>query len=337
MQAINIRRQSGFTLVEIAIVLVIIGLLLGGVLKGQELITQAKIKNVANDFNGLTAAVYSYQDRYKRLPGDDPGMTRWSVAGAALTAAQSGDGNNVIGTAGQDYQSTTDTTENRKFWLALRLAGFVAGTTASIAEGSAQPINAAGGIVGVQSGKYNAGMSSFTINAEREKQVNMVSYFDAGTMWAVPTGNPGGVTVEDPCGKNIAVQKATVQAEEIEATDKKCQADGKAAINIQPYNLQSDATTAVVSGKSDAMLADSPVTAYAIQQSGGKLEQLGDIYGTAPYGVVVAKDQTEFADAISGAINELIADGTYQQILDNWGVGSGAISKSVVNPPVTES
>ena len=192
-------------------------------------------------------------------------------------------------------------------------------------------------IVGVQSGKYNAGMSSFTINAEREKQVNMVSYFDAGTMWAVPTGNPGGVTVEDPCGKNIAVQKATVQAEEIEATDKKCQADGKAAINIQPYNLQSDATTAVVSGKSDAMLADSPVTAYAIQQSGGKLEQLGDIYGTAPYGVVVAKDQTEFADAISGAINELIADGTYQQILDNWGVGSGAISKSVVNPPVTES
>ena len=192
-------------------------------------------------------------------------------------------------------------------------------------------------IVGVQSGKYNAGMSSFTINAEREKQVNMVSYFDAGTMWAVPTGNPGGVTVEDPCGKNIAVQKATVQAEEIEATDKKCQADGKAAINIQPYNLQSDATTAVVSGKSDAMLADSPVTAYAIQQSGGKLEQLGDIYGTAPYGVVVAKDQTEFAVAFSGAINELIADGTYQQILDNWGVGSGAISKSVVNPPVTES
>jgi len=152
MQAINMRKQSGFTLVEIAIVLVIIGLLLGGVLKGQELITQAKIKNVANDLNGLTAAVYSYQDRYKRLPGDDPGMTRWSVAGATLTAGQSGDGNNVIGTAGQDYQSTSDATENRKFWLALRLAGFVAGSTATIAEGSTQPINAAGGIVGVQSG-----------------------------------------------------------------------------------------------------------------------------------------------------------------------------------------
>lgn len=144
------KKQSGFTLVEIAIVLVIIGLLLGGVLKGQELITQAKIKNVSNDLNGIVSAIYSYQDRYKRLPGDDPGMTRWTIAGTALTAAQSGDGNNVIGTAGQDYESTTDTTENRKFWLALRLAGFVAGSTATVAEGSTQPLNAAGGIMGVQ-------------------------------------------------------------------------------------------------------------------------------------------------------------------------------------------
>src|SRR5574337_583394 len=73
------RKQMGFTLVEIAVVLVIIGLLLGGVLKGQELIAQAKIRNVANDFNGLTAAIYSYQDRYRALPGDDSRATsRWT-------------------------------------------------------------------------------------------------------------------------------------------------------------------------------------------------------------------------------------------------------------------
>ena len=69
-------RQSGFTLVEIAIVLVIIGLLLGGVLKGQELINSAKIKNLINDLNGLSTAVYAYQDRYRALPGDDAGATR---------------------------------------------------------------------------------------------------------------------------------------------------------------------------------------------------------------------------------------------------------------------
>ena len=140
------KQQSGFTLVEIAIVLVIIGLLLGGVLKGQELITQAKIKNVSNDVNGVTVAIYGYQDRYKRLPGDDPGQVRWTVGGSALTA---GNGNNTL--AG-DYQSTTDTDETRKFWLNLRLAGFVSGDTSSVANGSTQPLNAAGGIVGVQNG-----------------------------------------------------------------------------------------------------------------------------------------------------------------------------------------
>lgn len=141
------RQQSGFTLVEIAIVLVIIGLLLGGVLKGQELITQAKIKNVANDFNGLSAAIYAYQDRYKRLPGDDPGANRWTVAGTALTG---GDGDNTV--EGSGYGSTTDTEEVRKFWLHLRLAGFVGGPTDTVAAGSAQPLNAAGGIVGTQQG-----------------------------------------------------------------------------------------------------------------------------------------------------------------------------------------
>src|SRR3990170_4404921 len=86
------KRQRGFTLVEIAIVLVIIGLLLGGILKGQEMITQAKIKNVINDFNGLSAALYSYQDRYRALPGDDlNAATRW-----ATQVAVAGDGNGVF-------------------------------------------------------------------------------------------------------------------------------------------------------------------------------------------------------------------------------------------------
>lgn len=139
-------KQGGFTLVEIAIVLVIIGLLLGGVLKGQELITQAKIKNVANDLNGVTVAIYGYQDRYKRLPGDDPGQVRWKAGETQLAA---GDGNNILSGT---YASKSDADETRKFWLNLRLAGFVAGDTSSSASGSIQPLNAAGGILGVQSG-----------------------------------------------------------------------------------------------------------------------------------------------------------------------------------------
>jgi prepilin-type N-terminal cleavage/methylation domain-containing protein len=154
-------RQSGFTLVEIAIVLVIIGLLLGGILKGQEMITQAKIKNVVNDFNGITAAVNSYQDRYRALPGDDlNAATRWTALGAIA-----GDGNGVLCTgacpspvvAPNVYNNAVTTTagapEVNLFWWDLRLAGFVGGTTASGAGSSAsQPNNAANGIMGVQTG-----------------------------------------------------------------------------------------------------------------------------------------------------------------------------------------
>src|SRR5260221_8887750 len=80
----SVRKSQGFTLVEIAIVLVIIGLLLGGILKGQEMITQAKIKNVIADFSGISAAYHGYVDRYKKIPGDDP------CAGGTVTTGNCG-------------------------------------------------------------------------------------------------------------------------------------------------------------------------------------------------------------------------------------------------------
>jgi polar amino acid transport system substrate-binding protein len=88
----------------------------------------------------------------------------------------------------------------------------------------------------------------------------------------------------------------------------------------------------VVSGKDDAMLADSPVLAYAVKQTNGQLELLGDIYDAAPYGYVIEKDQTEFAQAVADAVQALITDGTYKTILDKWGVGAGAIDSPAVNP-----
>src|SRR5437899_7961023 len=143
------KRQQGFTLVEIAIVLVIIGLLLGGILKGQEMITQAKIKNVINDFNGITVAITSYQDRYRALPGDDKNATaRWTIQAPA-----SGDGNGVI--AGLYNANDTSGTggapaaaaESNLFWQHLRIAGFVPGLTSGTGSGTPPP-NAAAGKIG---------------------------------------------------------------------------------------------------------------------------------------------------------------------------------------------
>jgi len=139
------RRQSGFTLIEIAIVLVIIGLLLGGILKGQELITQGRIRNVGNDFQSVTAAINLYQDRYHALPGDDPGAGgttgRW-------TTTTSGDGDGVFDGAYNEACTATSTTEPCLFWHHLRLAGLVTGAAAD----RTQAVNAVQGRTGVQNG-----------------------------------------------------------------------------------------------------------------------------------------------------------------------------------------
>ncbi|MEV4466653.1 ABC transporter substrate-binding protein [Micromonospora echinofusca] len=185
---------------------------------------------------------------------------------------------------------------------------------------------------GVDSGKYEVGVSSFTINAERMKTVNMVSYFSAGTQWATKSGNPAKVDPENACGKKIAVQVGTVQLDDITARSKKCTDAGKPAITIDQYQAQSDATAAVVSGKDDAMLADSPVGAYAVKQSNGQLELLGDIYESAPYGYAVKKDQAAFAEVLKEAVTAVIADGTYQGALKKWGVEGGAITTPALNP-----
>jgi len=150
----KVQKTQGFTLVEIAIVLVIIGLLLGGILKGQEMITQAKIKNVIADFSGISAAYHGYVDRYKKIPGDDPCAGGVVVAGTCgtttgrWTGATAGTGNGVV--AGK-YNSATATDESRLWWDHLRRAGFVSGV------GDQQPFNALSGMIGVQTGDSAGG------------------------------------------------------------------------------------------------------------------------------------------------------------------------------------
>ena len=188
-------------------------------------------------------------------------------------------------------------------------------------------------IPGVGTGKYNVGVSSFTVNAERLKEATMVSYFSAGTQWAAKAGAT--ITPDDACGKKIAVQTATVQVDDITARSKKCTGAGKPKITIEQYQAQSDATNAVVTGKDDAMLADSPVGAYAVKQTNGQLALVGDIYDSAPYGYVLPKAQADFGAAIEAALKALIADGTYKTILTKWGVEAGAVTDPAVNPQVS--
>ena len=144
------KKQSGFTLIELAIVLVIIGLLLGGVLKGQELINSAKVKNMATDFKNVQVYIYGYQDKFKSLPGDD-GQVVSHLTGATLATTGGTRSNGVIE---GNWDSTTNTDESVLFWQHVRLANLASGPTT--VDANFYPKNADGGRFGVQS------MSGFT-------------------------------------------------------------------------------------------------------------------------------------------------------------------------------
>lgn len=150
------RNQSGFTLIEIAIVLVIIGLLLGGVMKGQELINSAKVKNLATDFRNIPVFIYGYQDKFRALPGDDRGVDSHlsnlnpTCPGGTCPVASSNTtaGDGVIG---GDWNSTSSSDESYLVWQHVRLAGLAPGPTA-VAATDYLPVNAFGGRIGIMSG-----------------------------------------------------------------------------------------------------------------------------------------------------------------------------------------
>jgi len=185
-------------------------------------------------------------------------------------------------------------------------------------------------IPAVGAGTYHVGVSSFTIRKEREEQVTMVSYFSAGTQWAAKPG--GTVDPDNACGRKVAVQSATVQVTDVGSRSTACIAAGKPAIQVDEYLAQGDVTSAVTGGKDDAMLADSPVTGYAVKQAKGDLALVGQVYNPVRYGYVLPKNQADFGASIARALRQLMAEGTYQSILDKWGVTAGAIGDPAVNP-----
>lgn len=184
-------------------------------------------------------------------------------------------------------------------------------------------------IPAIQAGTYNVGMSSFTDSKQREQQVDFVTYFSAGSLWAQRAG--GQIDPNNACGKKVAVESTTVQdTEELPAKSKTCTDAGKPPIDVVKFDNQDQAANAVVVGQADAMSADSPVTLWAIKQTGGKLVQAGEVFNSSPYGWPVKKG-SPLAQSLLQALQHLIDNGTYKQIATSWGVQAGMIDKPVVN------
>ena len=162
--------------------------------------------------------------------------------------------------------------------------------------------------------KYDLGITAMTITEERLQSVDFVSYYRAGSTWAVQKGNPKKLDTSDMCGAKIAVQTGTVQEDEANKIAK------------------GEAATAVATGKADVFYADSPVAGYAISQTDGQLEALGDVEGVAKQGIAIKKGDQQLDEAVQKAVQKLMDDGTYMKILKHWGVESGAVDKAEINP-----
>jgi len=183
------------------------------------------------------------------------------------------------------------------------------------------------GIIGaLKIERFDVIMSSMTITEERSKEIDFVPYFSAGTDILVPEGNPKNIGgIEDLSGLTVAVQVGTIQVEQLNAANEDFKGAGKAEIDVLIFDLNPLAVEQVRLGRADAVLADSPVAANDARLSEGELEVLGLAIESAPYGIGLRKDSTELKAAIEDALQKMIDDGTYDDILDKWGLAGGAI------------
>lgn len=178
----------------------------------------------------------------------------------------------------------------------------------------------------LEANRFDIIMSAMTVTEEREKEIDFIPYFNAGTDILVAAGNPKNIqSIEDLSGLTVGVQIATIQVDQLEAANEELRAAGKPEINVLIFDQNPLAVEQLRAGRADAVIADSPVVANDARLSDGDLEALGLAIDAAPYGIGVRKDSPELRAALEEALQTLIDNGTYEEILAEWGLKGGAI------------
>ncbi|MFG2024081.1 ABC transporter substrate-binding protein [Streptomyces sp. NPDC048825] len=199
-------------------------------------------------------------------------------------------------------------------------------------------------ITGLRSDRYDIAMSAMTDTKDRQEGidsdtgkkvgegVDFVDYFTAGVSIYTKKGDDQGIkTWSDLCGKKIVLQRGTVSEDLAKAEAKKC--TGGKTITIEAFDNDQQAQTRLRAGGADAGSSDFPVAAYAVKTSGGgnDFQLVGEQVEAAPYGIAVAKDQTELRDALKAALDAVIENGEYDKIIKKWGVEDGAVKEATIN------
>ncbi|MER6462586.1 ABC transporter substrate-binding protein [Streptomyces sp. NPDC001288] len=201
-------------------------------------------------------------------------------------------------------------------------------------------------IVGLQSKRFDMVMSAMNDTKDRQSGidsdtgkkvgngVDFVDYFTAGTSILVQKGNPKGIkTLDDLCGKVVALQQGTTSEGIAKAQSTKCTKDGKKAITLQTFDTDPEALLRLKQGASVADLNDFPVAAYNAKTSGGgkDFEVVGDQIEAGPYGIAVTKENTQLRDALQAALDAIVKNGEYGKILAKWNVTQGGVTESKIN------
>jgi polar amino acid transport system substrate-binding protein len=187
-------------------------------------------------------------------------------------------------------------------------------------------------IPAVKSKRYDIVMSAMSDTKERQASLDFVDYFNAGTSILVKKGNPDKITsLDDLCGKTVALERGTTQEQVAKDQQAKCPAGKK--INLLTFSTDTDALTQLKSGRAVADMNDFPVAEYNAKTSGGgsDFQVVGEQISAGPYGIGLRKDDTQLRGAIQAALKALIADGTYDKILQKWNVTQGALKTAAIN------
>ncbi|MGR4848597.1 ABC transporter substrate-binding protein [Streptomyces violaceus] len=199
-------------------------------------------------------------------------------------------------------------------------------------------------ITGLRSKRYDIAMSAMTDTKDRQEGidsdtgkkvgegVDFVDYFTAGVSIYTKKGDDQGIkTWSDLCGKKIVLQRGTVSEDLAKAESKKCPAGKKIA--IEPFDNDQQAQTRLRAGGAAAGSSDFPVAAYAVKTSGGgkDFQLVGEQVEAAPYGIAVAKNQTQLRDALQAALTAIIKNGEYEKIMKKWGVTDGIVQEATIN------